>query len=83
MMEGMELDAAEATRIVRAYFQEQSGPVGVLFFRVESVKPNSKEDVYIVRCSFYPAPGTPQPTRYEVKVNTKTKNIIDVQELKE
>ena len=75
-----ELDAAEATRIVRTYFQEQAGPMGVLFFRVESVQPNTKEGVYIVRCNFYPTPGVSKPAHYQVKVNVMTKGIINVEE---
>lgn len=77
------IDAAEATRIVRGYFEEQSGPLGVLFFRVESVTPNTEEGVYKVRCSFYPTPGSSKLSRYEVRVNIDTREIVDVIELED
>ena len=81
--EKKQIDARIATRTVKEYFHEQSGPMGVLFFKVESVRPNSQEGVYYVRCGFYSNPGANKPSRYEVKVNINTGNIINVEELKD
>lgn len=50
------MDAREATRLVKEYFEEMTGPFGVVLFQVQSVEPGSDEGSWEVRCSFIPGP---------------------------
>jgi len=51
------MDAREATRLVKEYFEETNGPLGTVFFQVQSVEPDEEEDgSWVVRCSFFPGP---------------------------
>ena len=77
------IDARIAVKKVKSFFQEQSGPLGTIYFKIISVKPNDKEGIYYVKCSFYQNPTATKPSTYETKVNIKTGQIIRAEEIKD
>lgn len=59
------------------------GSLGYLNFRIHSIKPNSKEDVYIIKYSFVPRSLDSKRLYYIGKVNIHDKNIFEIREVNE
>lgn len=78
-----DMDALKITNTVKEYFEKVHGNLGLLLFKVESVKPNSKENIWIVQCSFYPSLGSAKRASYRVKVNIKTGKIEEVESVEQ
>ena len=77
-MENPEVDALLATNIVKSYFESVYGNIGMLLFKVESVNPNTQENVWKVVCSLFTSLGSGKRTKYLVSVNIATHKIMDV-----
>lgn len=60
------MDAAEAARKVKAFFEEVNGTFGVIQFRLESVEQVDAD--WIVVCSFIPSISANARDRYQVNV---------------
>ena len=71
------MDAREATVEVKKYFENVKGSQPIAF-DVEHVE--LKDDVWTVRCSFFPSPIESRIV-YEVKVNDKDKKILIVKSI--
>ena len=65
------VDMIRASDIVRNYFISTYSP-WIFLFQIESIRKNSKENVYIVQCSFFRQQGGYEKNYYTVKVNIKT-----------
>ncbi len=75
------IDINKATLTVIRYFEEIHGNLGLLSFRVQDVRPNSDENIWIVDCNFYPSLGNKERVYYNVKVNIKTGKINSVKQV--
>lgn len=62
------MDAREATRLVKEYFEETNGPFGTVLFQVQSVEPGPEEGSWEVRCSFIPGVHTTSRDHFYVLV---------------
>lgn len=78
-----DLDAKEATEIVRKYCEENFGNLAFLMFRVHYVKPNSKEGYWVIKCSLFPSTTERKRVFYQFRVNIKTNKVEEVNEIKE
>ncbi|MFH1234924.1 MAG: hypothetical protein V1493_04920 [Candidatus Diapherotrites archaeon] len=74
-------DAGKATEITKNYLEKAHGNLGLLLFRIEQVKPNTKEHVWLVRCSVFTSLGSSKRTYYELKVNIKTGRVEEVNKI--
>lgn len=60
------------------------GSLGYIGFRIHSIRPNCKENVYIVKYSFIPRDNKEgKRVFYEARVNIKDKNMFETKEIKE
>lgn len=60
------------------------GSLGYLGFRLHSIKPNNKENVFVVKYSFIPRDGKEgKRVFYEARINIKDKNIFQTKEINE
>ncbi len=75
-------DAGKATDFARNYLERQHGNLGTLLFRVEEVKPNTKENVWVVSCSLFTSLGQTKRAYYKIKVNINSGKIEEVVRLK-
>jgi len=76
-----EIDVIKATTLVKEYFQNIYGNLGLLLFKIESVNPNTEANVWVVYCNFFTSLGASKRTRYKVRVNIQTGKIVDVNEV--
>ena len=60
-------DTRNVIDAVRGHFQRQNPQLGYLLFRVDSIKANSKESVWVVICSFLESLGSPNRIYYKLK----------------
>ena len=74
-------DAGKATDIARNYLEKQHGNIGLLLFRVEEVKPNTNENIWIVVCSLFTSLGSTERAYYEIKLNVKDGKIEKVNKI--
>lgn len=72
------IDAGKATAIVRQYLEDNYGNVGMLLYRVESVKPNSEKDKFIVLCSILSSIGSAKRLYHQIKVNIKDGSMENI-----
>ena len=72
----------KATIIVIKYLEKVYGNLGLLSFRLDSIKPNSKKDVFIVNCNFFPSMGSDERIYYKVHINIKNGQIISAEKRK-
>jgi len=77
-----EIDAVTVTNTVKAYFENYNPQLGFLLFRIESVDPNDKPGVWIVKCSFKASFGSTKRLYYELHVSNNGK-ISEVQKINE
>lgn len=73
-----EVDAGQATKIVRSYLEDNYGNVGLLLFRVESVRPNGDKDKFKVLCSLLPSIGSNERIYYYIRVDIKSGKLLDI-----
>ena len=73
-----EVDAGQATKIVRSYLEDNYGNLGMLLFRVESVQPNGDKDKFKVLCSLLPSLGSKERAYYYIRVDIKSGRLLDV-----
>lgn len=60
------------------------GSLGYLGFRIHSIKPNCKENVFIVKYSFIPRDNKEgKRFFYEARVNIKDKSMFETKEIQE
>jgi len=59
------------------------GNLGYLDFKIHTIKPNCKENVYIVKYSFIPRNKDGKKIYYEARVNIKDKNVFESKEITE
>ena len=76
-------DARVITNLVKNYFEGINPALSSSLFRIESIIANSKENVWIVKCSFKASFGSMKRLHYELKVNSKTGDFGDVEKVKE
>ena len=73
-----EVDAGQATKIVREYLEQNYGNLGMLLFRIEFVQPNGDKDKFRVLCSLLPSLGSKDRVFYYARVDIKNGKLIDV-----
>ena len=76
-------DARTIIDLVRSHFQNQNPQLGYLFFRIDSIRANSKENVWVVICSFLESFGSRNRLYYKLKVNLIDGTFGDVYTLTE
>ena len=76
-------DARIITELVKQYFETINPALGSSLFRIESIVPNTRENIWIVHCSFKASFGSVKRLYYEVKVNSKTGEFGQVKKVKE
>ena len=59
------------------------GNLGYTSFRVHSIKPNHKQDVYVAKYSFIPRDKENKRVFYETRINIKDKNMFETKEISE
>lgn len=62
-------DARTIIDLVRSHFQNQNPQLGYLFFRIDSIRANSKDGVWVVICSFLESFGSQKRIYYKLKIN--------------
>ena len=72
------MGAANAAKITRKFLQDNYGNIGMLLYRIHSVKRNSEDNVYEVLCSILPSVGDSERIYYLLKVDISKKIIKDV-----
>jgi len=77
------LSPQEVVNVVVETIEATYGSLGFLSFRIHSIKPNSKEEVFIVKYSFVPRDKERERMFYKGKINIKNKNIFEMHEIKE
>lgn len=75
-------DARTIINMVRNHFYSQNPQMGYLMFRVDSIRKNGKDGVWIVICSYFETFGSSNRVYYKLKVNLNDgsfgdNNIID------
>jgi len=71
-------DARTIIDSVRKHFQSQNPQLGYLFFRVDSIRANSKEGVWVVICSFLESLGAQNRIYYKLRVNLNDGSFGDI-----
>ncbi len=74
-------DARVVTQVTKQYFENLNPQLGYLFFRIESISPNSDENVWLVECSFLASLGSNERLHYRLKVNSKTGVFTNVENI--
>ena len=62
-------DARIITQLVKEYFERLNPQLGFLLFRIESLSPNTKPGVWVVKCSFKASFGSNKRLYYELHVS--------------
>jgi hypothetical protein len=80
-------DGRTIINIVRNHFYSQNPQMGFLMFRVDSIKKNGSDGVWVVICSYMESFGSNKRIYYKLKVNLNDgsfgdNNIIDEVEAK-
>ncbi len=73
-----QIDARKATDIARDYLTKNFGNLGLLMFRLEQVRPNTKNTNYFVTCSILSNVGSNERIFYVIKVDIEKQNILEV-----
>ncbi len=76
-----DINLEKATFKVIKYLEKIYGNLGLLSFRLENVGPNTKKDIWIVDCNFYPSMGSNERVYYSVHVNVKDGTILSAKEI--
>lgn len=76
------MDTHDVIKIVMRTVETTYGNLGFLSFRLHSIKPNTKENIFIIKYSFTPR-GENKRIFYVGKVNIKKEDMFEVQEIKE
>ncbi len=76
-------DARTIIDLVRTHFQNQNPQLGYLFFRIDSIRANSKDNVWIVICSFLESFGSRNRIYYKLRVNLKDGTFGDAHTITE
>ena len=81
MAEPEGMDARKAASLVKTHFVHLYGYIADISFRLASVEKNGAEDTWVVKCEFV-TPGNPaKPTKYEVKINIKSGQVVQINEI--
>lgn len=75
--EDIDIGIVKATDIVRDYFFRDKGP-WIFLYQTDDVAKNTAENVYVVKCSFFPIQGGYEKNHYTVKVNVKSGVLISL-----
>jgi len=76
-------DARTIIDLVRTHFQNQNPQLGFLFFRIDSIKKNGVDGVWVVICSFLESFGNKNRIYYKLKVNLTDGTFGDTHTLPE
>ncbi|MEA2003656.1 MAG: hypothetical protein U9O53_01710 [archaeon] len=82
MSGGSSVNIEKATAVVIKYLEQVYGNLGLLSFILDDIKPNSKKDVLIVNCNFFPSMGSDERIYYTVHVNIENGQIISAEKRK-
>jgi hypothetical protein len=72
------IDGAEASKVVRNYFDEVHGPFGVINFQILKTEMDKSNKLWIIECNFYAGFGVRDKSLYKVEVNATNGNIEKV-----
>lgn len=72
----------EVIETVLSVIETTYGNLGFLSFQLHSIKPNTKEGVYIIKYSFIPRGKDDGRIFYLGKVNINNKNIFEIEQIK-
>lgn len=76
--------AKEVVETVIDVIVSSYGSLGYVSFKIHSIKPNHKEDVFIAKYSFIPRDSKDNKrVFYEARINIKDKNIFETKEISE
>lgn len=59
------------------------GTLGYIDFKINSIEPNGRPDVFIVKYSFIPRDGEKKKLFYETRIDVKNKSNFATKEIKE
>lgn len=76
-------DARTIINLVKSHFQNQNPQLGYLFFRIDSIKANNKEGVWVVICSFLESFGSQKRINYKLRVNLNKGTFENLQTITE
>ncbi len=76
------MDAVIITQKIKNYFENITPQLGFLLFRIESIDPNTKPNIWVVRCSFKASFGSNKRLYYELHV-TEEGEIREVRKVQE
>ena len=71
-------DSRTIIDLVRSHFQNQNPQLGYLFFRINSIKANNKDGVWVVICRFLESFGSQKRIYYKLSVNLKDGTFGDI-----
>jgi hypothetical protein len=74
----IQVDGTKATAIARNYLEQNFGNVGMLYYRVENLEKNTKENRFYVICSLLSAFGSKERLYYKFKVDISDGDILEV-----
>lgn len=75
-------DAKNVVHSVVEAIEATYGSLGFLSFRLHSLKQNSKENIFVIRYSFIPRDKESNRLYYKAKVDIKTNNLFQIEEIK-
>ena len=78
-----EINPKQVIELILEILELTYGSLGYLNFRIHSIKPNSKEGVYIIKYSFVPRSSDNKRLFYISNVNIKNRNIFEIKEVTE
>ena len=79
----VEINPKQVIELIMEILEVTYGSLGYLNFRLHSIRPNTKEGVYIIKYSFVPRGSEIKRIFYKAKVNIKDKNIFELHDIKE
>lgn len=76
-------DTNAVLRAVISAIETTHGNLGFIAFRLHSLKPNQKDNVFIIKYSFIPREKDTARLFYKAKINIKTNNLYELEQIKE
>lgn len=73
-----DMDAGKATALARRFLEESFGNISMLLYRIESVEPNTKENIYKVLVSILPSVGASERVYYYLIIDIEKADIKEV-----
>ena len=75
-----EIDAAKAAAVARTHAISVSGNLATYTFKLSSVERNTDPNVWKVHCEYLSRPSDAGPTKYLVKVNVASGEVVSIQQ---